>query len=109
MIWTSEIAGAIEAEVFAIQKACELIVASAELRSKIVVIVSDSTLAVSWVEGSVSAIESCDHAIADTQRLMGIYGNISVVFNSKSSNRLADFLAKRGADGLGDIQKWEFV
>ena len=99
---------AISAEVLAIRKACELCAQTATLRMKNIVIVSDSKVAVGWVNGSGTISSNCEFAINEIRSLLNLLGSTSVVFNYRASNTLADSLAKKGSGLMENVLIWDF-
>ncbi|KAK3183003.1 hypothetical protein Dsin_030289 [Dipteronia sinensis] len=76
----------IAAEIYAIQRACQLCQAKESLRRKKIDIISDSAVAVSWINeegyGNVDHINT----ILDIREIQSEGGNISVTFNSRDWN-----------------------
>ena len=99
---------AVSAEVQAILKACVLCMESVELRRKSMVIVSDSKLVVSWVEGNGLVNMDCSQAISEIHFMLTVLSNTTVVYNPRACNSLADRLAKKGSAEQEDILLWCF-
>ncbi|KAK2650145.1 hypothetical protein Ddye_017634 [Dipteronia dyeriana] len=96
------------AEIMAIHKACTLCVASRILVGKEIIIVSDSKVAVSWV--NCAGVGSLKHVnyIYNIRNCLRILGNTSMVFNPRfSSNAYADALAKKGYGSVRESIIWE--
>ena len=95
---------AISAEIQAILKACELCALSSELRRNSIAIVSDSKLAV----GNGFINMDCVQAISEIHNFLAVLSNMTVVFNPRACNTLADMLAKNGSGEKEDILVWSF-
>ena len=95
------------AEILAIHRAMELCASRAELLGRKIVIASDSTVAVSWVNKS-EDLGSFKHidTIYDIKTYLKDWGNCSVEFNYRNSNSFADSLAKMGSSRQGDFLQW---
>ncbi|KAK2634746.1 hypothetical protein Ddye_029538 [Dipteronia dyeriana] len=93
----------ITAEIQAISKACNLCAPRLELDGKIIKFVSDSTLAVSWINSS--GFRNLEHTqtIYDIRSLQRSLGRASVVFSLRASNSFADMLAKKGVRDVGHL------
>ena len=93
-------------ELCAIKKAMELIAANSNLNDRDIMVVSDSKVAVSWVNngdfGNVSQVND----IYDIRQYMNSAGNIKVVFDSRIFNSFANSLAKLGANLDVDFIVW---
>ncbi|KAK3206725.1 hypothetical protein Dsin_020771 [Dipteronia sinensis] len=85
------------AEILAIARACELCVSRLELTGKTMVIVSDSQVAVSWINND--GFGSIVHAqtIYSIHSVLDNGGLVSIVYGSRHSNSLADQLGKKGS------------
>ncbi|KAK3183579.1 hypothetical protein Dsin_030865 [Dipteronia sinensis] len=99
-------ADANSAEIFAIHQACVLCAGSLTLVGKEVHIISDSIVAVSWVNGSGFGCLKHVKLIYDIRNLLRFLGRISVSHNIRSSNSFADSLAKKGSNMEGDSVNW---
>ena len=78
----------------------------AELYGKTIVIVSDSLVAVSWINNE--GFGSTEHAqtIYDIREVLANSGSISVAYGSRVFNSSADFLAKKGSRCSNDFVTW---
>ncbi|KAK3200226.1 hypothetical protein Dsin_023641 [Dipteronia sinensis] len=88
---------AIIAEVLAIAKACDLILSKTELEGKRIVILSDSTVAVSWINGNGLGNIKLTHVIYEISSILGSLGQATVEYRSRATNSCADALAKKGS------------
>ncbi|KAK2639235.1 hypothetical protein Ddye_027030 [Dipteronia dyeriana] len=97
---------AITAEIQAIARASDLCLSKLELRGRNIVIVSDSKVAVSWVNGE--GISNIQHvqSIYDIRCNLKSLGQAKVVYNSRMSKTFADHLAKKGSGNEGDMLTW---
>ncbi|KAK1565417.1 hypothetical protein Q3G72_026062 [Acer saccharum] len=75
---------------------------------KNIVIVSDSKVAVAWVNGIGTISSDCDFATNEIRSFLSLLGSTSVVFNSRASNTLADSLAKKGSGLNENVLIWDF-
>ncbi|KAI9177172.1 hypothetical protein LWI28_011928 [Acer negundo] len=97
----------ISAEILAILKACELCTSNISLVNSNIQIVSDSRVAVSWANSS-EDFESFMHlnVIYDIRDYLQRYKGLSIIFNPRSTNELADSLAKLSSNGCYDSLVW---
>ena len=93
-------------EILAIARACKLFESNQVLKEKSLVVVSDSSTTVSWINGS--GVGSWDHLnlILDIRNLLGRLSKIRVEFCSRVSNSYADLLAKKGASDVANELVW---
>ena len=93
-------------ELLAIKKAIELISENQNLFGRDIAIVSDSKVAVSWVNkgdfGNVNQVKD----IYDIREKLQDLNFVKVVFDSRIFNSFADSLAKMGANARGDFVDW---
>ncbi|KAK3206963.1 hypothetical protein Dsin_021009 [Dipteronia sinensis] len=94
-------------EILAIHRALELCISKPELKGRDMVIVSDSKVAVSWVNnrddfGSLKHVD----LIYDIREFMKVLKGIDVVYNPRHRNSFADNLAKMGSSNIGDRLVW---
>ena len=101
------VADAKKAEIVAIQQACSLCVNASSLIGKKISIISDSKEAVNWVNGSGYGSLNHVNIIYDIRFNLNILGSTEVIYNPRSSNCFADFLAKKGSSLAGDTMYWE--
>ena len=94
------------AELFAIKKATELIAADSSLDGCEVLVVSDSKVAVGWVNNGEIGNVSHWKDIFDIREILAANGHIKVVFDSRIFNSFADSLAKMGSNSDGDFIVW---
>ncbi|KAK3229324.1 hypothetical protein Dsin_001205 [Dipteronia sinensis] len=97
---------AITAEVWAIARACEIIKNRPELSGKTIVIVSDSQVAVSWINDDDRGSSVHTQTITDIRNALGSRGRSSIVFSPREFNSLADNLAKKGSRSVRDLLTW---
>ena len=94
------------AELWAIKKAVEVCTNNPNLRHKEISVVSDSQVAVSWVNtkdfGNIELI----NFIYEIRSLMEEHGGLKVVFGARIFNSFADSLAKMGSNERGDFVDW---
>ncbi|KAK3212626.1 hypothetical protein Dsin_017332 [Dipteronia sinensis] len=94
------------AEIRAIQKACALCVGNSSLSGRNIEVVSDSKVAVFWINnGGYGSIKHVN-TIYDIWCNLDILGGTKVSYNSRASNHFADELAKRGSSSAGDFVRW---
>ena len=93
-------------ELLAIKRAVELITENPILKGRDIAIVSDSKVAVSWVNkgefGNVNQVKD----IYDIREMLKHLKFVKVVFDSRIFNSFADSLAKMGANAMGDFVDW---
>ncbi|KAK3199188.1 hypothetical protein Dsin_022603 [Dipteronia sinensis] len=94
------------AELLAIQRACEIIATNQSLVDCNISIVSDSKVAVSWVNDSGFGSIKHVNSIYDIQHTLLFMTNTKVVFNSRATNSFADMLAKRDSSSKGGFFSW---
>ena len=93
-------------ELLAILRACQLCASQLILTAKNIVIISDSSSVVSWVNDTgVGNLYHLDY-IMEIRQWKSSLGNLSVIFNSRVTNSLADSLAKRAVDHKEDRLDW---
>ena len=94
------------AELWAIKIATELICGNPSLKGRDILVVSNSKVAVSWVNqgdfGNVAQVKT----IYQIRESLKSAGCIKVVFDSRIFNSSADSLAKMGANRTGDFVEW---
>ena len=97
------IADDITTEILVILKACELCSSKESLFGRVIMVASDSSSAVSWVNIS-NGIGSLKHVnnIYNNRSFLANSDGRSVVFNPRGSNSFANNLAKRGSLMSGD-------
>ena len=99
----------ITTELMAIERACSLCVQNSALQVQAIEIVSDSLVAVTWINsenfGSLKHVQ----LVYSIQDFMRKHGNLWVRFCSRASNSFADSLAKKGANREGDVIQWGSV
>ncbi|KAK3225986.1 hypothetical protein Dsin_005848 [Dipteronia sinensis] len=98
---------AIAAEILAILKACELCTSNHRLADCNIQIASDSMIAVSWVNNK-EEFRSLLHlgTISDIRGHLQSMTGLSIVFNPRASNKVADNLAKLSSNGAADRLDW---
>ena len=95
------------AESMAIHQACVLCADSPSLIGKQILICSDSKVAVNWVNGSGFGSLKHLNLIYDIRSILSFLGNTTIIFNPRSTNSFADFLAKKGSCSVGDMVQWD--
>ena len=91
------VGNAAEAEILAIQKACKLCVSKNELRSREIVIESDSREVVLWItSGDFGNLALVDE-IFEVRAILSASTKWSVCYVPRALNAMADGLAKRGS------------
>ena len=85
----------------------ELIAANPNLYDRDIMVVSDSKVAVSWVNNGDFGNVAQVNAIYDIREILNSSGRIKVVFDSRIFNSFADSLAKMGANLDGDFVVWD--
>ncbi|KAK3218921.1 hypothetical protein Dsin_012891 [Dipteronia sinensis] len=89
-----EITDPISSEVIAIQRACNLIIFNQLLADRNITIISDSKAAVSWVNGEGFGSLKLVNVVYVIRQTLHLLTMLSVSFMPRSSNSLADSLAK---------------
>ena len=99
----------ITVELMAIDKACSLCESNSLLHDTVIEIVSDSLVAVSWI--NVDSIGSLDHVdlIYGIREIIRFHGSLAIRFSSRALNSYADRLAKNGSNMEGDVLQWSNV
>ncbi|KAK3198596.1 hypothetical protein Dsin_022011 [Dipteronia sinensis] len=100
---------AVTAEIQAISKACNLCVSRPELGGKIIDFVSDSKVAVSWINSTGIGNWKQMQEIYEIRSLLNILGQARVVFSTRASNSFADMLAKKGSGEGVDFISWSDI
>ncbi|KAK1567980.1 hypothetical protein Q3G72_018942 [Acer saccharum] len=80
---------------------------SLTLVGKEIIIISDSMVAVSWVNGSEFGSLNHVNLIYDIRSLLHFLGGTVVGYNSRSSNNFADCLAKKASNREEDFVTWD--
>ncbi|KAK1567635.1 hypothetical protein Q3G72_014531 [Acer saccharum] len=95
-------------EILAILKACKLCTTKLSLVNRNIQIVSDSLEAVSWAN-NLEDFGSLLHvnAVYDIRNHLQKMKGMSIVFNPRASNVMADGLAKMSSNGGADSIVWE--
>ena len=94
------------AELMAIKKAVELCWATPTLRGRDIFVVSDSKVAVAWVnKGDFGNVEHLQ-MVYDIRSILLEAENIKVIFDLRIFNSFADSLAKMGSSNQGDFVEW---
>ena len=94
------------AEVYAIPRACQLLVSNQSYSHHNISIISDSSRAVSWINGSDFGNLRLFRLIQDIRRFKLSWEGISIKVTPRETNSLADSLAKNGSAGCGDRLEW---
>ncbi|KAK3219226.1 hypothetical protein Dsin_013196 [Dipteronia sinensis] len=94
-------------EILAILKACELCTSNHTLANCNIQIASDSMVAVSWANskedlGSILHLGTISDIRGHLQNIKGL----SIIFNPRVSNKVAESLAKLSSNGAADIVEW---
>ncbi|KAK3211007.1 hypothetical protein Dsin_015713 [Dipteronia sinensis] len=94
------------AELWAIKNVVDLCLSSEQVQGREITVVSDSRVAVSWInKGDFGDMED-SNTILDIRSSLSAFGGLDVVFDSRVFNSLADSLAKMGANQTGDFVDW---
>ncbi|KAK3170526.1 hypothetical protein Dsin_000142 [Dipteronia sinensis] len=94
------------AELWAIKIAMDLCLSNPMITGRSISIVSDSKVAVSWVnEGDFGSLDHYN-IINDIRINMRSFGDVEVVHESRVFNSFADSLAKMGSSQSGDFVEW---
>ena len=90
----------------AIHKAVSLCLSRPAIYTKDIVIVSDSKIAVSWVNNN--GFGSLNHVgtVNDIRAMLTHFGRTSVIYSLRASNSFADSLAKKASNMEEDILNW---
>ncbi|KAK3217841.1 hypothetical protein Dsin_011811 [Dipteronia sinensis] len=91
------------AELWAIQKAVQLCVLNIHLKGRDVIVVSDSKVAVSWVNGGDFRNLAHVNSVYDIRNNLSSYGLMEIVYKSRTFNSFADSLAKIGSGSCRDL------
>ncbi|KAK3227606.1 hypothetical protein Dsin_007468 [Dipteronia sinensis] len=94
------------AELWAIKKAVQLCSDNPELRGREVKVVSDSKVAVSWVNDKDFGSLAHVNAIYNIRCCCSSFGNLEVTYDSRAFNSFVDSLAKMGSSMVGDFVVW---
>ncbi|KAK3224470.1 hypothetical protein Dsin_011495 [Dipteronia sinensis] len=94
-------------EILAIARACELCVSRPELVGRDIAIVSDSKVAVSWVNNDGIGTLKHVQTIYDIRSHLRDMGQSLVIYNSRASNSVSNLLAKKWSDGYEDSLIWK--
>ena len=79
------------------------------LRNRDITVVSDSKVAVSWVNSKEYGKVELVNSIYDIRQILTDNDGIQVVFDSRIFNSFADSLAKMGSNDRGDFVEWSDV
>ncbi|KAK2662888.1 hypothetical protein Ddye_001462 [Dipteronia dyeriana] len=90
------------AEILVIHKTCILISSCPFLAYRNISIMSDSNVAVSWINGMLSHV----NLLYDIRQILLSRHSLAVTFTSRGANSLTDCLAKAGANLEGDRLEW---
>ncbi|KAK1572064.1 hypothetical protein Q3G72_027038 [Acer saccharum] len=97
---------AITAEILAIHKAVSIVLSNSAWHDKKVVFASDSLEVVNWINsGEVGCLAFVDQ-IFEIRNWLRIIQNSSCCFHSRSTNSLADSLARQGSGNNGDYVRF---
>ncbi|KAK3204962.1 hypothetical protein Dsin_019008 [Dipteronia sinensis] len=93
-------------ELLAIKKTCSLCAMNSALEGRRIEIVSDSMVAVFWINDEVIGCIQHANKVYDCRELMRNHGGLKLSFSSRKSNSLADLLTKKGSRKEGDMVHW---
>ncbi|KAK2639903.1 hypothetical protein Ddye_027698 [Dipteronia dyeriana] len=93
-------------ELWAVKKAAELCLSNVNLRGRFISIVSDSKVAVSWVNNGNFGNINCVNSVYDIRDIMSSLGGLEVVHDFRAFNSFADSLAKMRSNNCGDFVEW---
>ena len=96
-----------EARLMAIGKATDLCSANPLMHGREIVFVSDSKVAVSWINGVGFGNLKYVDLVYDIRNCLVSLGGAVLSFRSRSSNSYADNLAKLGSSMGGDFINWD--
>ena len=82
---------------------------NSNLRDRDITVVSDSKVAVSWVNSKEFGNVEHVNSIYDIRTILKERGGLQVVFESRIFNSFADSLAKMGSNEGGDFVEWSDV
>ena len=91
------------AELFVLHKACMFLASNQNLSSRKVVIVSDSKVMVSWIDGENFGNFSLVDMVYDIRSFLQNFKGMSVKFMHRGSNSFVDGLAKRVSINSGEM------
>ncbi|KAK2650615.1 hypothetical protein Ddye_018104 [Dipteronia dyeriana] len=97
---------AISVELWAIHNACYLCLMKASFFGRNIQIVSDSRIAVAWVNDKDFGNLKLVQTIYDIRSMLKALSSTSIIYMPRYSNFLADSLAKRGCSLDGGIVDW---
>ncbi|KAK3220760.1 hypothetical protein Dsin_014730 [Dipteronia sinensis] len=97
------------AKIWTVKTALDLCLSIPNLRGRFISIVSDSKVAVSWVNNG--DFGSLDHfnLISEIHSNMSSLGDIEVIYESRAFNSFANSLAKIGSNFFRDFVEWRDV
>ena len=96
----------ISATIYAISKAYLLCGSRPDVNSKKIIVVSDCKQVVAWINSKGVGDWNYLQQILDIRDMLASLGQVSVEFSPRESNFFADFLAKQGVSGVGNVLMW---
>lgn len=94
------------AEILAIHRACALISSCQLLNNRKISIMSDSESVVAWINGDGFGMLSQVNLLYDIRQTLMHRRSLDVKFTPRSSNSLADCLAKASSSMQGERLEW---
>ncbi|KAK2637917.1 hypothetical protein Ddye_025712 [Dipteronia dyeriana] len=94
------------AELWVVKKAAELCLSNVNLRGRFISIVSDSKVAVSWVNNGDFGNINCVNSVYDIRDIMSSLGGLEVVHDSRAFNSFVDSLTNMGSNNCDDFVEW---
>ncbi|KAK2651336.1 hypothetical protein Ddye_018825 [Dipteronia dyeriana] len=95
------------AELWDIRRAVEFCQSNLSLRCRNISVVSDSKVAVFWVNNSDFGNIAQTNSIMDIRNIINSIGGMEVIFDHRIFISFADCLAKMVASTSGDLIEWE--
>ena len=95
------------AELWAIKYAVDFCLSNSNLRDRNISIIGDSKTAVAWINNGDFGNLDLVNIIFDIRNSMISFGNMEIVYASRSFNSFADSLAKMGSSHSGDFVVWD--
>ncbi|KAK3206452.1 hypothetical protein Dsin_020498 [Dipteronia sinensis] len=93
-------------ELWAIRKAVQLCITNPNLKDRDIAVISDSKVAVAWVNSEEVGNVAHMNTIYEIRNCMRSKCSIEVLYESRAFNSFADSLAKMGSSKNGDFVEW---
>ena len=97
---------AISAEIYAIHRACQLLIDKQHIVGRNITIFSDSKSVVSWCNGEDFGNLNLVNLVYDIRQLIQSWNGFEIKFLPRELNSFADCLAKNSSNGCGNRLEW---